>query len=106
MLTLFKERHRIDVDCRRTDRTQPLFSTPSSTPSPSLSKSTGLNEKEMHQRYSSIAPNMSDIGAQSPTNEHIDRLGGILLTYNFYEKELGLCFYYQRSLALSFTESC
>lgn len=33
---------------------------------------------------------MSDIGAQSPTNEHIDRLAGILLTYNFYEKELGM----------------
>ena len=32
---------------------------------------------------------MSDIGAQSPSNEHIDRLAGILLTYNFHEKELG-----------------
>lgn len=32
---------------------------------------------------------MSDIGAQSPSNEHIDRLAGILLTYNFYEKDLG-----------------
>jgi hypothetical protein len=32
---------------------------------------------------------MSDIGAQSPSNEHIDRLAGILLTYNFYNKELG-----------------
>ncbi|KAJ6596808.1 rab-GTPase-TBC domain-containing protein [Mycena vulgaris] len=31
----------------------------------------------------------ADIGSQSPTNEHIDRLAGILLTYNFYEKELG-----------------
>ena len=36
---------------------------------------------------------MSDIGAQSPTNEHIDRLAGILLTYNFYEKHLGVRFY-------------
>jgi len=32
---------------------------------------------------------MNEIGAQSPTNEHIDRMAGILLTYNFYEMELG-----------------
>ena len=37
---------------------------------------------------------MSDIGAQSPSNEHIDRLAGILLTYNFYEKELGVSLYF------------
>ncbi|KAJ8520411.1 hypothetical protein ONZ45_g2766 [Pleurotus djamor] len=30
-----------------------------------------------------------DIGAQSPSNAHVDRLGGILLTYNFYETDLG-----------------
>ena len=40
-------------------------------------------------RYSTISPQLGDIGAQAPTNEHIDRLGAILLTYNFYEKELG-----------------
>jgi TBC1 domain family member 15 len=34
---------------------------------------------------------MNDIGAQSPSNEHIERLAAILLTYNFFEKELGLC---------------
>jgi hypothetical protein len=32
---------------------------------------------------------MGDIGSQSPSNEHIDKLAGILLTYNFYEKDLG-----------------
>lgn len=36
---------------------------------------------------------MSDIGAQSPSNEHIDRLASILLTYHFYEKELGMHFF-------------
>jgi hypothetical protein len=39
--------------------------------------------------YSIISPQMNDIGAQSPTNEHTERLAEILLTYNFYEKELG-----------------
>ncbi|TFK42640.1 rab-GTPase-TBC domain-containing protein [Crucibulum laeve] len=78
------ERHRIDVDCRRTDRSQPLFSAPAQIPSIDLD-----DEKDLHRRYSTISPNMSDIGAQSPSNEHIDRLASILLTYNFYEKELG-----------------
>ncbi|KAJ8078617.1 GTPase activating protein [Marasmius tenuissimus] len=83
-----EERHRIDVDCRRTDRTQPLFSTPSGTPS--TEKANELNEEQARtRRVSVISPNLSDIGAQSPSNEHIDRLAGILLTYNFYEKELG-----------------
>lgn len=28
--------------------------------------------------------------AQSRSNEHVDRIAQILLTYNFYEKELGM----------------
>ncbi|KAF4579072.1 GTPase activating protein [Pleurotus pulmonarius] len=70
------ERHRIDVDCRRTDRTHPLFA---SNPSPN---------QQYPQSYS-ISPQIVDIGAQSPSNEHVDRLGSILLTYNFYNTELG-----------------
>ncbi|KAF5381100.1 hypothetical protein D9615_003903 [Tricholomella constricta] len=85
---VIEERHRIDVDCRRTDRTQPLFTTP--VPATSTSKANqNTDEKTNHQRYSTISPNMNDIGAQSPSNEHIDRHAGILLTYNFYEKDLG-----------------
>ncbi|KAI5121685.1 hypothetical protein M0805_002761 [Coniferiporia weirii] len=88
-----EERHRIDVDCRRTDRTQPLFITPSPTtsPSPSGSSDSGLNEeaKKAARRFSTFSPNLSDHGAQAPTNDHIERLAGVLLTYNFYEKQLG-----------------
>ena len=73
-----EERHRIDVDCRRTDRTQPLFS---SAHSP--------EDVKRQRRVSTISPQTADIGAQSPSKEHIDRMAGILLTYNFYEKELG-----------------
>lgn len=47
------------------------------------------DEKARLQRYSTISPNVVDIGSQSPSNEHIDRMGGILLTYNLYERELG-----------------
>lgn len=43
----------------------------------------------MQMRYSMISPGLSDIGAQAPTNEHIERLATVLLTYNFYETELG-----------------
>jgi len=78
---MLQERHRIDVDCRRTDRSQPMFaeeSTPSSDRPGSL-----------HRRYQSMSPNQEEIGAQSPSNEHVERLSGILLTYHFYEKELG-----------------
>ena len=47
------------------------------------------NEKGMHMRYSTISPQLGDIGAQAPTNEHIECLASILLTYNFHERELG-----------------
>ncbi|TFY72367.1 hypothetical protein EVG20_g605 [Dentipellis fragilis] len=85
-----EERHRIDVDCRRTDRSQPLFANPTEPAS-----SVGDPEKQKHRRYSTISPSTNEIGAQSPSNEHIDRLAGILLTYNFYEKELGFEGYVQ-----------
>ena len=71
------------MDCRRTDRSHPLFASQPNAPSSSDP------EKQQHRRYSTISPAAQDIGAQSPSNEHIDRLGSILLTYNFYEKQLG-----------------
>ncbi|KIY50870.1 GTPase-activating protein gyp7 [Fistulina hepatica ATCC 64428] len=79
---VIEERHRIDVDCRRTDRSIPLFSTP--PPVASLSE-----EEERAWRYSTISPQTVDIGAQAPSNFHTDCLAGILLTYNFYDGELG-----------------
>ncbi|OAX38653.1 GTPase-activating protein gyp7 [Rhizopogon vinicolor AM-OR11-026] len=80
---ILEERHRIDVDCRRTDRTQPLFST--AYEDAAVDSKIGKNNR----RFTTISPQISDIGSQSPSNEHIDRLAGILLTYNFYDKELG-----------------
>ncbi|KAI0079892.1 RabGAP/TBC [Panus rudis PR-1116 ss-1] len=81
---VIEERHRIDVDCRRTDRTQSLFAATATPPSEDAD-----DEKSMHMRYSTISPQLGDIGAQAPSNEHIERLGAVLLTYNFYEKNLG-----------------
>jgi hypothetical protein len=73
------ERHRIDVDCRRTDRSQPLFAAGDAAGAPG----------EGAARFAVMSPSVADIGAQSPSNAHIERLAAILLTYNFYEKELG-----------------
>jgi hypothetical protein len=84
-----QERHRIDVDCRRTDRSQPLFAAASAAQKEAAAHSGGDPEKQRHRRLASIAPNANEIGAQSPSNEHIDRLASVLLTYNFYEKKLG-----------------
>jgi len=64
-----------------------MFSTPAEIHSTDLDE-----EKGVQRHYSIISPTMNDIGAQSPTNEHIDRMAGILLTYNFYEKELGMSY--------------
>lgn len=74
------------MDCRRTDRTQPLFASTTPTIDPVD------DEKGMHMRYSTISPGLSDIGAQAPTNEHIERMASILLTYNFYDTDLGASF--------------
>jgi len=49
----------------------------------------GDSEETRHHQHSTISPDKAEIGAQSPSNEHVDRLASILLTYNFYEKELG-----------------
>lgn len=37
-------------------------------------------------------------GAQAPSNTHVERLGGILLTYNFFEKKLGEFYLYLLTL--------
>lgn len=67
------------------------------------------DEKSLSKRYSTISPNMCDIGAQSPSNEHIDRMARILLTYNFFEKELGIhssCSLYQTWFLTDFQDMC
>ena len=88
-LTETQERHRIDVDCRRTDRTQPLFMVSSPPITPSSSTETD-DEKEATRRFSAISPSVNDVGSQAPTNQHIERMATILLTYNFFEKQLGI----------------
>lgn len=73
-----EERHRIDVDCRRTDRNQPMFMAPSDPSNP----------HNPHNTYN-FSPSTEEIGAQSLANEHTVKLCEILLTYGFYERDLG-----------------
>lgn len=80
---VIEELHRINVDCLRTDRTQPLFS---SEPVRKASPSRGNYRR---QSTSDVSSHDDGTSSQAPTNEHIDRLAGILLTYNLFEKELG-----------------
>ena len=56
--------------------------------SSSSSSSALSNADPETRRFSNMTPD--DVaGAQAPTNDHVERLSGILLTYNIYEKELG-----------------
>ncbi|KAI6118797.1 rab-GTPase-TBC domain-containing protein [Pisolithus croceorrhizus] len=79
---ILEERHRIDVDCRRNR----------SYTSTLLHGLYGRFERRGPSKpigaLFTISP-QTDIGAQPPSNEHIDRMAGILLTYNFYDKDLG-----------------
>ncbi|KAF9792136.1 GTPase-activating protein gyp7 [Thelephora terrestris] len=76
---VLEERHRIDVDCRRTDRAVSLFAQPPTSP----------DDKTASARYAIVSPQNDEIGAQAPSNEHTEQLAAILLTYGFYERELG-----------------
>lgn len=55
----------------------------------------------MHMRYSTISPGLSDIGAQAPTNEHIERMASVLLTYNFYDLDLGMSLFFRWTIELT-----
>lgn len=74
---ILEERHRIDVDCRRTDRNVSLFAQPP-------------EDGTVPARYAIISPQHGEIGAQAPSNEHTEQLAAILLTYGLYERELGV----------------
>lgn len=65
-----EEAHRIEIDCRRTDRGQPYFATPSNPAA-----------------YDAIKP--EDDSNMPSTNVHVETVGKILMTYNIWEKELG-----------------
>jgi len=55
-----------------------MFVAPSNSPTP-----------DSNSREYTFSPSTDEIGAQAPANEHTEKLCEILLTYGFYEKDLG-----------------
>ena len=68
----------VEIDCRRTDRNQPLFSAPA-------------DEEDISGVTASpdALPRADYAGGQPPSNAHVRKLQEILLTYNVFETELG-----------------
>ncbi|OCF35927.1 rab GTPase activator [Kwoniella heveanensis BCC8398] len=83
-----EEWHRIDVDCRRTDRNQPIYSVP-----PEAAR------KGEHEKEGGGAGTSGDIhwdgkgeeeeGGMAKLNPHIAALRTVLMTYHTYSPELG-----------------
>jgi hypothetical protein len=88
--SFIEEHHRIRIDCLRTDRTQPMFSSDASAP---ISGDRNLNEMHQATMAASMIDQNTRGGAESgghpPGNYHTHKLMEILLTYNFKETELG-----------------
>lgn len=81
-----EEWHRIDVDCRRTDRDQPMFAVPETLK--------GQEEKEGGGAGQDVEPTTSvfgeaEEGSQTALNPHVAALRTILMTYHVYSPELG-----------------
>ncbi|KAH8915648.1 RabGAP/TBC [Atractiella rhizophila] len=80
-----EESHRIEIDCRRTDRTQPMFlADDDAKEEEELSKEYGGNDGEDKEYWSE---SVSD--AHPTSNFHVRKMQEILMTYNYYEDELG-----------------
>ncbi|WWC92508.1 uncharacterized protein L201_007467 [Kwoniella dendrophila CBS 6074] len=86
-----EEWHRIDVDCRRTDRNQPIYAVPSEA------AHTGNHEKEGGGANTSLRRGSlgsedqreEEEGGAAALNPHIAALRTILMTYHTYSPELG-----------------
>ncbi|OXG12560.1 rab GTPase activator [Cryptococcus neoformans Ze90-1] len=70
-----EEWHRIDVDCRRTDRNQPIYAVPTTATRPQSEKSEWEDDEEE--------------GGMASLNPHIAALRTILMTYHTFSPELG-----------------
>ncbi|KNE93262.1 hypothetical protein, variant [Puccinia striiformis f. sp. tritici PST-78] len=66
-----EEAHRIEIDCRRTDRSQPYFST------------------TLNPATSDVPQEPEEDSNMPSTNLHVETVGKILMTYNVWERELG-----------------
>ncbi|ORY28020.1 rab-GTPase-TBC domain-containing protein [Naematelia encephala] len=75
-----EEWHRIDVDCRRTDRTQSIFAIPTTL---------GRDGEKEAAADKWDGKTEAEEGGAAPLNPHIAALRTILMTYHTYSPELG-----------------
>lgn len=87
-----EEHHRIRIDCLRTDRAQPMFSSDASAPISGDRNLSALYTAQMQASTIDLANTRGgtyDSGGHPPGNYHTHKLMEILLTYNVHETELG-----------------
>ena len=84
-----EEHHRIQIDCLRTDRNQTMFSSNASAPISGDRNLTELYNAQMAASTINTAVRGDYAGGQAPGNYHTHKLVEILLTYDYYEEELG-----------------
>lgn len=81
-----EEWHRIDVDCRRTDRNQPIYAVPTSTASKHQESVNKVSERKSEK---SEWEDDEEEGGMANLNPHIAALRTILMTYHTFSPELG-----------------
>ncbi|WWC72751.1 uncharacterized protein I206_106715 [Kwoniella pini CBS 10737] len=86
-----EEWHRIDVDCRRTDRNQAIYAVPSSAAHKGDHEKEGGGANTSLRRGSLGADSQGEEeeGSAAALNPHIAALRTILMTYHTYSPELG-----------------
>ena len=84
-----EEHHRIQIDCLRTDRNQPMFSANASAPISGDRNLTEVYNAQMAASTINVALRGGDSGGQPPGNFHTHKLVEILLTYKVWETDLG-----------------
>lgn len=82
-----EEWHRIDVDCRRTDRNQPIYAVPTTTTASKHQES--MNKVSERKSEKSEWEDDEEEGGMASLNPHIAALRTILMTYHTFSPELG-----------------
>ncbi|KAE8542753.1 hypothetical protein D1P53_000815 [Cryptococcus gattii VGV] len=82
-----EEWHRIDVDCRRTDRNQPIYAVPPTTIASKHQES--VNKVSERKSEKSEWEDDEEEGGMASLNPHIAALRTILMTYHTFSPELG-----------------
>ncbi|GHJ87450.1 hypothetical protein NliqN6_3852 [Naganishia liquefaciens] len=84
-----EEWHRIDVDCRRTDRNQPMFAVPEQLQGQEEKEGGGAGAQRSPTTEYETHFGEAEEGSQTALNPHTAALRTILMTYHQYSPTLG-----------------